>query len=308
MQTQNNFLFNKPTEPKQSEIDTIMLKNLPKNEYDIFKQTMANYKNASNEYAEQVLQLERQFRRSTQPLTQMRSEFLNKIPNFWITAMAKHADLKPYLDDDDVMEFLKQYLLDLQIVFAVDEAKFGAENVKKYGKDGMVIMIAFKQNPAFSNQYITKAIGKRTQDDTEIAFCEGTKIQWTCEKLKAKLMGPVADDECSDDSDDCDINDAEVDAFEKDCGVNAGGENENLDNFFSFFGWWEMSCDELDAKSGFDENGTDKLSRAFVDDLWSMPIEWYEHDDEEAESDSDESDSDDESDEEDEDEKEEEML
>ena len=72
--------------------------------------------------------------------------------------MAKHSDLKPYLDDDDVMEFLKKYLLDLQIVFAVDEANFGAENVAKYGKDGMVVMIAFKQNPAFSNQYRPRAL------------------------------------------------------------------------------------------------------------------------------------------------------
>ena len=156
--TQNNFLFNKPVEAKQSEIDTMMLKNLPKNEYDMFKQTITNYKTASDEYAEQVLALERQFRRNTQSLTQMRSEFLKKIPNFWITAMAKHSDLKPYLDDDDVMEFLKKYLLDLQIVFAVDEANFGAENVAKYGKDGMVVMIAFKQNPAFSNQYRPRAL------------------------------------------------------------------------------------------------------------------------------------------------------
>jgi len=306
--TQNNFLFNKPAETKQSEIDTMMLKNLPKNEYDVFKQTITNFKTASNEYAEQVLALERQFRQNTQPLTQMRSEFLKKIPDFWITAMANHQDLKSYLDDDDVMEFLKKYLIDFQIVYAVDGAKFGAENVAKYGKDGMVLMIAFKQNPAFSNQYITKAIGKRTQDGTDIAFCEGTKIEWTCEKLKTKLLGPVDDAECSDESDDCDINDAEIEAFSKSCGVNAGGENENLDNHFSFFGWWQMSCDELDGVNGFDENGTDKLSRAFVDDLWSMPIEWYEHDDEEA-SDSDDSDSDDSSDEEEEeDTKEEEML
>jgi len=277
---------------QQSNVDQIMQKHLPKNEYEIFKQTLNQYKTESDSYAEEVLVLERKFRHKTQHLTTKRSEFLKKIPNFWITAMSKHSDLKPFLDDDDVMQFLKNYLLDLQIVFAVDEARFGADNIKKYGKDGMVIVIEFKPNPAFRNQYLTKAIGKRTVDGTDVAFCEGTKIDWICEKTKSKFMGPVNDDQCSDDSDDCDIDNADVEAFTKACGVNPRGEEGNVDNWFSFFSWWESNADELE-KSGLDENGTDTFSRAIVDDLWSMPTEWYDHDDENSESD-DSSDSEDE--------------
>lgn len=294
------------TTHQECNVDQIMLKNLPKNEYEIFKQTLSQYKTASDNFAEEVLILERSFRRKTQQLTTKRSEFLKKIPSFWAIAMSKHCDLKPFLDDDDVMKFLKDYLVDLQIIYAVDEGRFGAENVKKYGKDGMVIVIEFKQNPAFSNQYITKAIGKRNVDGTDVAFCEGTKIQWTCEKLKAKFMGPVSDDQCSEASDDCDIDDAEVEAFSKACGVNPGGEREDVDNWFSFFAWWEIESDELDKRGGLDENGTDKFSRAIVDDLWSTPVEWYDHEDED-DSDSD-VDSSDDSDEDETDEEGEEML
>jgi len=287
-----------------SNVDEILLKKMPKNEFDVYKQTLNQYKTASDTYAEEVLALERKFRQNTQSLTTKRSDFLKEIPSFWAIAMSKHSDLKPFLDDDDLMDFLRNYLVDLQIVFAVDEGRFGADNVKKYGKDGMVIMVEFKQNPAFSNQYITKAIGKRNINGTDVAFCEGTKIQWISEKLKTKFMGPVSDDQCSEDSDDCDIDDAEVEAFSKACGVNAGGE-EDADNFFSFFSWWENGSDELDKRAGLDENGTDKFSRAIIDDLWSMPVEWYDHDDEE---DSDSDDSSDDSGEDESDEEGEEML
>ena len=102
-------------------------------------------------------------------------------------------------------------------------------------------------------------------------------------------MGPVDDDQCSDDSDDCDIDDAEVEAFTKQCGVSAGGENDSTENWFSFFKWWEQSADELDKKFNLDDNGTDKFSRAIVDDLWNVPAEWYDYEDD-ADSDSDDSD------------------
>ena len=152
------FSFNQPatTTPastSSSSVDQIMMKNLPKNEYETFKQVLTQYKTANETYAEEILAMERKFRQSTLPLTAQRSEFLKKIPKFWITCMSKHSDLKPYLDDEDVMEFLKTYLVDLRVVFAVDEATFGSDNVKKYGRDGMVIMVEFKDNPAFSNKY-----------------------------------------------------------------------------------------------------------------------------------------------------------
>merc|ERR1711997_464252 len=194
------------------------MKNLPKNEYDTFQEILSQYKTANEAYAEEILAMERKFRQSTLALTSKRSEFLKKIPQFWITCMTKHTDLKPYLDDDDVVEFLKTYMVDLRVVFAVDEATFGSDNVKKYGRDGLVIMVEFKDNPAFSNKYFTKAIGKKIIDGTDVAFCEGTQIMWTDEKLKAKFMGPVDDDQCSEDSDDCDIDDAEVEAFSKQLG------------------------------------------------------------------------------------------
>merc|ERR1712223_195223 len=70
------------------------------------------------------------------------------------------------------------------------------------------------------------------------------------------------------------------------------------ENWFSFFKWWEMSADELEKKFNLDDNGTDKFSRAIVDELWAAPSEWYDYDD------GDDSDSDDSDDADDEDESE----
>merc|ERR1712048_318577 len=287
MQAEAEFNFQASQTPT---VDQIMQKHLPKNEYDTFKQVETEYKTASDTYAEEVLALERKFRQSTQNMTKIRGEYLKKIPHFWATAMTKHSDLKPYLDDDQVQQFLKDHLVDLQVIFAMDN-RFGEQNVKKYGKDGLVLMIEFKKNDVFNNQYITKAIGKRIEEGTEIAFCEGSKIEWKNDTVKNNFTGPIDDDECSDDSDD-DIQDEEVKAFEKACGIGAGGENDDVENFFSFFKWWETSSDELQCK-GLDENGCDKFSRAILDDLWSNPVEWYEY---EAADDSDEDSSDDDDD------------
>jgi len=256
---------------------------LSKNEFDEFMQANESYQKASESYAEQILDLEMKFRQQTQHLTHKRGEYLQKLPGFWAQAMLNHKDIKPFCEDQHVRDFMRTYLADVELVFAFDN-RFGKENLAKFGREGVVIKCEYKDNPAFFNQFITKAFGKRVNEDNcEIAFCEGTQISWKCDKLKAQFLGETvpASNAPGIDGDDTD------------------DEDDNVD-WFSFFGWWQLSTDELSDDHQLDENGMDKFAKAIIDDIWSVPVEWYDLVDNESEEEEESDDSDDDESEDDE--------
>ena len=175
-----------------------------------------------------------------------------------------------YLTEPSVKEFLHTYLTDISIIYANDP-RFGADNVKKFGEDGLVIALHFSENPAFSNPTITKAFGQRLDENKENEyFCEAGGISWKCHEYRENFTGKE-----SDDDDDVDI--------------------------FSFFGWFSISQIDSDKEAKFEDDGLDKFGKLMVDDLWPSPMDWYVFDNENEDSSSDASfEEDDENDSEDE--------
>lgn len=215
-------------------------------------------------------------------MVQKRGSVLKQLSGFWAQALLNHKDIKPFTDDDNVQKFLRDYLIDVELVYAF-EPRFGEANLKLFGRDGIVIKAEFKQNPAFSNTFLTKAFGKKAnEDDCEIAFCQGCTINWISDKYKDDFLGQGASEPNEEGDDD---------------------DEDNVD-WFSFFGWWQLSADELSDEHQLDENGMDKFAKAIIDDIWSKPMEYYdlvdssddEDDDSDGEVDSDEDSEDDEDD------------
>jgi len=261
---------------KHEACSEIFKKHMPAEEFRQFIAVNEQYDKAETAYSEQIAELELKFRSGTLSMVQQRGAVLKKLPGFWAQALLNHKDIKPFTDDDQVQKFLRDYMLDVELVYAF-EPRFGDANLKLFGRDGIVIKAEFKQNPAFSNTFLTKAFGKRVnEDDCEIAFCQGCTINWTSDKLKEDFLGPTASE------------------------PNEGGDDEDGDNvdWFSFFGWWQLSTDELSDEHQIDENGMDKFAKAIIDDVWSKPMEYFDlvdsdsDDEDEEEEDSDEDDSD----------------
>jgi len=77
--------------------------------------------------------------------------------------------------------------------------------------------LQFSKNEVFENPFLHKAIGKKTsEEDYEVSFCEGTRINWKSDKVRLEFTDQ---DENTDTEEDID--------------------------WFSFFGWFESSADEL---------------------------------------------------------------
>lgn len=231
----------------------IFKQNLSGEDYREFMGVNEQYEKAETTYSEQISDLELKFRSQTLPMVQKRGSILKQLSGFWAQVLLNHKDIKPFVDDARVEQFLRLYLLDIELVYAF-ESRFGDENQKLFGRDGIVIKAEFKNNPAFSNQFLTKAFGKRVnEDDCEIAFCEGCTIQWREDKFKDEFLGKGA---------------SEV--------TEAGDDDDDNVDWFSFFGWWQLSADELSDEHALDENGMDKVAKAIIDDVWSKPMEYYD--------------------------------
>lgn len=249
----------------------VFKQNLSESDFSLFATTLDEYEKAETIYAEQVNDLELKFRMKTLPMTQKRGAVLKQMPGFWAGALMNHKDIKPFVEDTRVQEFLRTYLADVELVYSFDP-RFGEENVTKFGRDGIVIRAEFKNNPAFTNTNLTKAFGKKiNEDDVEIGFCEGCTINWRSDKYKEEFLGQGA----AEPTEEGDEDDANVD-------------------WFSFFGWWQLTHDELSDEHTVDEHGMDKFATAIINDLWSKPTEYYDMVDESDSDEDDESESEDE--------------
>lgn len=268
----NQNMFGQPMNPQSGDAIAIpptetpaLRQHLDEKDYFSLLRIEESYNKMADSHAEQICQLEQRFRLESRAMTAERSKYIRKVPSFWSTCLSKHSDLSVYLEKDaaaseeTVLPFLDHYLIDLEVIYATDE-RFGKENVLKFGKDGLVIKLEFTANPAFNDRFITKAFGKRRDEKKqEQGFNEGTQIQWKSTEWKENLTGKRIED-----------------------------DDEDYD-FFSFFGWFQLSNDERDKECGIDEDGMDTFSKAIVEDIWSTPLEWYELEQSEDENSSDES-------------------
>merc|ERR1712066_312202 len=123
-------------------IKEVLAKRLSTEELSQFNAVVQQYQKASDNYADEILRMEQQFRKQTQHLTKQRGQVLKTIPGFWAQCFFNHRDTKPFVDDQKTKDFLTMYLVDIEVMFAFDD-RFGQDNVKRYGKDGMVITAEF---------------------------------------------------------------------------------------------------------------------------------------------------------------------
>jgi len=96
-----------------------------------------------NEAASQeILTVEQKFNKLRQPFYGKRSEYIARIPNFWVTAFVNHPQVSALLGEED--EEVLQYLSKVEIEEFDDI------------KSGYKINFHFDENPYFDNKCITK--------------------------------------------------------------------------------------------------------------------------------------------------------
>lgn len=97
-----------------------------------------------NEQAsEEILTVEQKYNKLRQPHFSKRTALIEKIPNFWVTALINHPQVSALLSEHD--EEALQYLKSLEVTEFDDI------------KSGYKIVFSFSENPFFSNAAISKS-------------------------------------------------------------------------------------------------------------------------------------------------------
>ncbi|XP_072016676.1 LOW QUALITY PROTEIN: protein SET-like [Amphiura filiformis] len=135
-----------------------------------------NQIDALNEKAsEEILHVEQKYNKLRQPHFETRSQLINKIPNFWVTALVNHPQVSMLLDEED--EEALQYLTKVEVQEFEDI------------KSGYKINFHFKSNPYFENEVITKEFHLNETGDPS---SKSTPIQWKRGKDLTKKSGAQA--------------------------------------------------------------------------------------------------------------------
>jgi len=92
--------------------------------------------------SEEILKVEQKYNKMRQPHYSKRSEFIVKIPNFWVTSFINHPHVSALLNEED--EEALQYLTNVEVQDFEDI------------KSGYKISFQFKANPYFDDSSIYK--------------------------------------------------------------------------------------------------------------------------------------------------------
>merc|ERR1739847_53627 len=93
------------------------------------------YQKASDNYAEQILLMDQSFKKSTHQLTFQRGQVLKTVPGFWAQCCFNHKDIQLFVDCPKTKKFIREYLIDLEVIFSFDD-RFGKANLEKFGREG----------------------------------------------------------------------------------------------------------------------------------------------------------------------------
>ncbi|KMZ73431.1 Nucleosome assembly protein family [Zostera marina] len=111
--------------------------------------------------SDKVLELEQQFNEIRRPVYNKRTEVINSIPDFWLTAFLSHPVLSDILNDEDQKLF--KHLVSLDV-----------EDFKDV-KSGYTITFKFSENPFFEDSELIKTFNFSDDGATNITC---TPIKW----------------------------------------------------------------------------------------------------------------------------------
>ena len=117
---------------------------------------------ALNEKAsEEILKVEQKYNKLRKPFFDKRNTIIEKIPNFWVTAMVNHPQISLLIDEDeeDCLHFLTK--------LEVEEF----EDIKS----GYRIKFFFEENPFFENDVLVKEFHLGSSGDPKST---STEIKW----------------------------------------------------------------------------------------------------------------------------------
>ncbi|KAK4750429.1 hypothetical protein SAY87_003911 [Trapa incisa] len=115
----------------------------------------------NEEASDKVLEVEQKYNEIRRPVYDKRSEIINSIPDFWLTAFLSHPALGELLTDEDQKIF--KYLSSLEVEDSKDV------------KSGYSITFNFRPNPYFKDTKLTKTFTFLDEGTTKIS---ATSIKW----------------------------------------------------------------------------------------------------------------------------------
>jgi len=115
--------------------------------------------------SEEILSVEQKYNKLRQPYFSKRSELIEKIPNFWVTAFINHPQVSALLSEDD--EEALQYLTKMEV------SEF--EDIKS----GYKINFYFSDNPYFEDKCVFK---EYHHNDLGEPTSKGSEIKWKAGK------------------------------------------------------------------------------------------------------------------------------
>jgi len=186
---------------------------------------------ASNE----ILKVEQKFNGLRKPLFDRRASIIQKIPNFWMTAMINHPHISILLEEPE--EEALQSLKSLEVEECQDI------------KSGYRIHLHFNENNFFSNSVLTKEFKLGMSGDPKSS---STPIEWKKDAKSNPLMELLAPAD----------NPSQPSSSQ--AAAQANGKHKK-NRRRTFFGWF---LDNTDPQC-------DETAEAIKDDLWPNPLHYY---------------------------------
>ncbi|KAI5080882.1 hypothetical protein GOP47_0004065 [Adiantum capillus-veneris] len=115
----------------------------------------------NEEASDKVLEVEQKYNKIRKPVYQKRSEIIQRIPDFWLTAFLSHPALSEILTDNDQKVF--KFLQSLEVDEFPDI------------KSGYSITFTFNSNPYFENSSLAKSFHISEEGTTTVKCSE---IKW----------------------------------------------------------------------------------------------------------------------------------
>lgn len=149
-----------------------------------------------DEFEKERRALEEKYSELFNPLFDKRSDELKKgkIPQFWLTAFSNCEMISENLTDKDVAAM--RFLTDVTCKeVSTAEAEASASGSSKLTAGSYTLSFKFDSNPFFSNEVLTKTYIMDDDDDGELDYSIGCKINWkpgkdlTTKLLKKKIRG-----------------------------------------------------------------------------------------------------------------------
>ncbi|KAJ6828215.1 NAP1-related protein 2-like isoform X2 [Iris pallida] len=119
----------------------------------------------NEEASDKVLEVEQRYNEIRKPVYKRRSEIIQSIPDFWLTAFLSHPALGDLLSEEDQKIF--KHLVSLDVEDSKDV------------KSGYTITLNFSTNPYFEDTKLTKTYTFLDEGTTNVT---GTSIKWKEDK------------------------------------------------------------------------------------------------------------------------------